>query len=73
LLLAVTSFIGAIATLPMGILADRMRRQTVLIVAVLIWAVAMILSGTATSYFYLLGTRLFLGAVTAVAWPCAAS
>ena len=73
LLLAVTSFIGAIATLPMGILADRMRRQTILIVAVLIWAAAMILSGTATSYFYLLGTRLFLGAVTAVAWPCAAS
>ncbi len=73
LLLAVTSFVGAIATLPMGILADRMRRQTILIVAVLVWAAAMILSGTATSYFYLLGTRLFLGAVTAVAWPCTAS
>ena len=39
LLLAVTAFIGAIATLPMGILADRMRRQTILIVAVLVWAV----------------------------------
>ena len=33
----------------------------------------MILCGTATSYSYLLGTRLFIGAVTAVAWPCTAS
>jgi predicted MFS family arabinose efflux permease len=73
MLIAVVQFVGAIATLPMGILADRMRRQYVLIVAVLVWAGAMVLSASATSYPYLLGTRAFLGAVTAVAWPCVAS
>jgi predicted MFS family arabinose efflux permease len=44
LLIAVVQFVGAIATLPMGILADRMRRKDVLIVGVLIWAVAMVLT-----------------------------
>jgi predicted MFS family arabinose efflux permease len=73
LLLAVVSFVGALSTLPMGIFADRVRRQYVLIAAVLIWAAAMVLSGTATSYGYLLGTRIFLGAITAAAWPCIAS
>lgn len=73
LLLAITSFVGAIATLPMGVLADRLSRKKVLIIAVLVWAAAMVLSGTAISYGYLLGTRIFLGAVTAAAWPCVAS
>jgi predicted MFS family arabinose efflux permease len=73
LLLAIVSFVGAVATLPMGVLADRMRRQRVLIVVVLIWGAAMVLSGLATSYPFLLGTRAFLGAVTAAAWPCVAS
>ncbi len=73
MLIAVVEFVGALATLPMGILADRMRRQYVLIGAVLVWAAAMVLSASATSYPYLLATRAFLGAVTAVAWPCVAS
>jgi predicted MFS family arabinose efflux permease len=73
LLLAVVSFIGAIATVPIGVLADRTRRRTILMIAVATWAVAMAVSGTATSYLYLLLTRLALGAVTAAAWPCVAS
>lgn len=73
LLLSLVSFIGAIGTLPMGVLVDRTRRKTVLIVATVVWAAAMVASGTATSYIYLLITRLFLGAVTAAAWPCVAS
>lgn len=73
LLLAIVSFVGAIATLPMGVLADRIRRQYVLIVVVLIWGAAMVLSGIATSYPFLLSARAFLGAATAAAWPCVAS
>jgi MFS family permease len=73
LLLAVTSFAGAIATLPMGILADRMRRRTILMVVVPLWVVVMTVSGTATSYVYLLCCRVALGAVEAAAWPCIAS
>jgi predicted MFS family arabinose efflux permease len=73
LLFAAVAFIGAVATLPMGVLADRMNRRDILTVAVLVWAAAMIASGTATSYVHLLVTRLALGAVVAVAWPCVAS
>jgi predicted MFS family arabinose efflux permease len=73
LLFSAVSFIGAAATLPMGILADRLPRRIVLMVAIALWVVAMAVSGTATSYIYLLITRLFLGATTAAAWPCVAS
>ena len=73
LLFSAVSFIGTAATLPMGILADRLPRRIVLMVAIALWVAAMAISGTATSYTYLLVTRLFLGATTAAAWPCVAS
>ena len=73
LLLAVVSFVGAAAVIPMGILADRTRRRTILLTAVAFWAVAMVVSGFATSYFFLLISRMFLGVVTAAAWPSIAS
>lgn len=73
LLLAVVSFVGAVATLPMGVLADRVRRRVVLMTAVAAWAGAMVASGLAASYWFLLICRLALGAVTAAAWPCIAS
>jgi predicted MFS family arabinose efflux permease len=59
MLIAVVQFVGAIATLPMGILADRMRRQYVLIVAVLVWAGAMVLSTSATSFLICSGPEPF--------------
>ncbi|HVC29782.1 MAG TPA: MFS transporter, partial [Steroidobacteraceae bacterium] len=73
LLLAVVSFVGAAATLPMGSLADRFSRRVLLMIAVSTWVVAEAVSGMATSYTYLLATRAVVGAVTAVAWPCVAS
>jgi predicted MFS family arabinose efflux permease len=73
LLLAVVSFVGAVATLPMGVLADRVQRRVVLMIAVATWAAAMAACGIATSYIFLLVSRLALGAVTAAAWPCIAS
>lgn len=73
LLLSVVYFAGAFATFSMGALADRVRRKTVLIVVTVLWTAAMVLSGVAGSYLFLLLTRLFLGAVTAAAWPCVAS
>jgi predicted MFS family arabinose efflux permease len=73
LLLAVVSFIGAFGTLPAGMLADRMRRKTILLTVLPVWAALMIVSGTATSFLYLILARLGLGAVTAASWPCIAS
>jgi MFS family permease len=73
LLVTVTSLVAAVATLPFGVLADRVKRTRVLGGAVLFWAAAMIWSATASSFGELLWSRLFLGAVTAAAGPLIAS
>jgi MFS family permease len=73
LLVAVSSLVGAIATLPFGVLADRVRRTRVLGATIVLWGAAMLWSATASSFGELLWTRLFLGAVTASAGPMVAS
>jgi predicted MFS family arabinose efflux permease len=73
LLVAVSSLVGAFATLPFGVLADRVTRTRVLGFTILLWGVAMLWSATASSFTELLWTRLFLGAVTASAGPIVAS
>ena len=73
LLVAVSSLVGAVATLPFGVLADRVRRTRVLGATIVLWGAAMLWSATATSFGELLFTRLFLGAVTASAGPMVAS
>ncbi len=73
LLVAASIGVGAVATLPIGILVDRTNRTRLLSISVLAWSAAMIVSGAATSYAMLLITRLALGAVVAAAWPAVAS
>ena len=73
LLVAVSSLIGAVATLPFGVLADRVTRTRVLGATIVLWGAAMLWSATATSFGDLLLARLFLGAVTASAGPMVAS
>jgi len=73
LLVAATSLVGAVATLPFGILADRVRRTTTLSVSILLWAGAMLWSASVSNFHELLIARLFLGAVTASAGPMIAS
>lgn len=73
LLLAVVSFVGAAATLPMGALVDRFSRRGLLMIVVATWVIAEAVSGFATSFSFLLVTRAIIGALTAVAWPCVAS
>ena len=73
LLLAVSSLVAALAAIPAGVLADRFSRSRLLRGAVVLWGVAMLLSAVATSYGFLLGTRLLLGALVAVAGPAIAS
>ena len=73
LLLAAAAFIRAVTTLPVGSLADRVSRRRLLMTAASVWALAMLASAAATSYGFLLATRLVLGAATAAAWPCVAS
>jgi MFS family permease len=73
LLVAVSSLVGAVASLPFGVLADRVTRTRVLGVTIVTWGAAMLWSATAADFTELLWTRLFLGAVTASAGPMVAS
>jgi MFS family permease len=73
LLVSVTSLVAAAASLPFGVLADRVTRTRLLGGAIVLWGAAMIWSATAGSFGHLLVTRLFLGGVTAAAGPITAS
>ncbi|HEX4217864.1 MAG TPA: MFS transporter [Acidimicrobiales bacterium] len=73
LLVAVSSLVAAVASVPFGILADRARRTWVLGVAISFWGAAMIWSATVSSFGELLLTRLVLGVLTAAAGPIVAS
>jgi predicted MFS family arabinose efflux permease len=73
LLVTVTALVGAIATLPFGVLADRVRRTTTLGLVIFLWAGSMLWSAAVPNFHQLLLARVFLGAVVAAAGPLAAS
>jgi len=73
LLVTVSSLVGALATLPLGVLADRARRTRILVIGIFVWGVAEVVSGFSVSYLMLLVSRLALGAITATAGPTVAS
>jgi len=72
-LAAAPSLVGAIFTLPLGVLADRLPRTPVLSWTIGVWAAAMIVCGASGSFTMLLIVRMFLGAATAAAGPLIAS
>src|ERR1700750_3293758 len=65
LLVSVTSLVAAAASLPFGVLADRVRRTWTLAAAIVLWGAAMIWSAVVPTFGDLLLARLFLGGVTA--------
>jgi MFS family permease len=73
LLSSVALLVGALFTIPVGLLVDRSRRLPMLSISILLWSIASLVSAFATSYSSLLLTRLLLGAVTATAGPAIAS
>jgi MFS family permease len=73
LLIAVTSIVAAVASIPFGVLADRSPRTRVLGLTIFLWGAAMVWSSTVSSFGRLLVARLFLGVVTAAAGPIVAS
>jgi MFS family permease len=73
LLVTVTSLVAAAASLPMGVLADRVTRTRLLGGAIVLWGAAMIWSATVSTFGHLLLARVFLGGVTAAAGPVIAS
>jgi MFS family permease len=73
LLTSVTLLVGAIFTIPVGLLVDRTKRMPVLSISVVLWSLASMFSAFAGSYGSLLLTRIALGAVAASAGPAIAS
>ena len=67
LLSSAALLVGAVFTIPVGLLVDRIKRIPVLSLSIVLWSVASLLSAFAGSYSGLLLTRLLLGAVTATA------
>lgn len=73
LLVTVTGLVSGLATLPFGVLADRLPRLRMLAVAVAVWGVVQLASAFAPTFMWLLAIRFLLGGVTAVAGPAIAS
>ncbi|MEU8176272.1 MFS transporter [Microbispora hainanensis] len=72
-LTAVSSASAALAVIPVGVLADRVRRVRLLTASIVLWVLAMLAGGLADSYQWLLLSRLALGAVSATAGPTLSS
>jgi predicted MFS family arabinose efflux permease len=73
MLVAVVSLIGGAATLPAGMLVDRVQRTRLLAGSILLWGLAMVAGAFSGSFLWLLLSRLGLGLVTGVAGPAVAS
>jgi MFS family permease len=73
LLSSVSLLVGAVATIPVGLLVDRTRRMPLLAGSIVLWSVASLLSAFAGSLSGLLLSRLALGAVAATAGPAISS
>jgi MFS family permease len=73
LLVTVTSLVAAAASLPFGVLADRVKRIPMLAGSIVLWGGAMLWTATVPTFGRLLLARLLLGGVTAAAGPIVAS
>jgi len=73
LLASVSLVVGAVFTIPVGLMVDRTRRMPLLALSVVLWSLASLFSGFAGSFSSLLLTRVALGAVAATAGPAIAS
>jgi MFS family permease len=70
---AVSLLVGAVFTIPVGLLVDRAHRMPLLAFSVILWSLASLMSAFAGGFSSLLLTRLALGAVAATAGPAIAS
>jgi predicted MFS family arabinose efflux permease len=69
LLASAFAVVGALAIVPIGVLTDRTRRVTILVVCIGIWCVAMGVAAAAMSFAVLFCARISLGVLTAAGGP----
>lgn len=65
--------VAGLATVPIGMLTDRVRRVPILIASIGLWSGALVVAGAAQSFEWLLFARLALGAFSATTGPTIAS
>jgi predicted MFS family arabinose efflux permease len=73
LLVTVVSLVGVVGTLPAGALVDSWDRRRLLLVSLVVWSLAQLLSAFSFNFVVLLAVRVVLGALVAVAGPAVAS
>lgn len=69
LVAAAFSLVAVIVSIPLGMLADRVRRTLLFAISLLVWAVAEVFVGAAASFLMFFLVRLALGAVAATTGP----
>ncbi|MGI8416056.1 MAG: MFS transporter [Nakamurella sp.] len=73
LLVTAASVMGALTTLPFGLLADRIARVRLLAGCVVLWSAAIVVAGASQSYLMVLLAQIILGAGIGAATPVVAS
>lgn len=73
LLASLPSALIAVATIPIGLLTDRVRRVPLLALGIVLWSVAQAVSGASTSFAMLLLVRLALGVGSTPTGPAISS
>ncbi len=69
LLVTAVSIVSALATIPFGVLTDRVRRVWLLAISLMLWMVAEGLVGASVGFLMLIIVRVFLGIISAVSGP----
>ncbi len=59
--------------LPLGLVVDRANRSRLLAGAIFVWSLATIMSGLASNFGWMVGTRVVMGVAEATLGPCALS
>ena len=72
-LASTSAVVGVLATLPVGVLADRVNRVGLLRIVVVLWTVGIVWVGLSSTFAMMLMARAMLGAVAAAAGLIAAS
>jgi MFS family permease len=70
---AAFSLVYAFVGVPLGMLADRVRRISLLSAGIALWSVATVLGGLAPSFGWMMVSRIFVGVGEATLAPCAVS
>jgi MFS family permease len=73
LLSSVSLLVGAVFTIPVGFLVDRIKRLPMLSISIVLWSLATLAGAFSSGYGGLLTTRILLGAVVATGGPAIAS